>query len=314
MSKNDILTYFRKQPSRPCSSTCFEDGCLKGIRIFRRGHIRDLILGSLLLCFSVGAAGETPVVPRSADASPMLHAGYAQKELVVPVGLEMLAFPIHKDGKISGSRSNQGTHDPVFIRCLVLREKETAIALVSADVTVVFESMINKIRSRVRGMVGTPAENLLVGATHNHQGPILDRSKGSTASAEWTRHVIDLFVRTIIEAHRELVPARVGFGHGFIDLNYNRHFIQPDGRVKYVLRNLETRFYGPADKEVVVMRVDHADGRPFSPSSTTPCTQWSSLAPIGSPRPNFQERPAARLNVAWDPVRGASISMGPRGK
>jgi len=86
----------------------------------------------------------------------------------------------------------------------------------------------------------------------------------STASEEWVHYVIDTVVRTIIEAHEQLEPAVVGLGHGHCDLNFNRLFIGENGRVRYIRRNLERRYYGPTDKEVVVLRVDRQDGQPLA--------------------------------------------------
>ena len=192
-----------------------------------------------------------------------LLAGIALKEIKVPVGHKMLSFPITKEGKIIADRASQGTHDPLTVRCLVLREEQVSVALVSVDVAGIFNSMVHRLQESVAPKVFTPAQNILIGATHTHQGPILERGRMSTASEEWVQYIMDTISETIIEAHQNLVPASVGLGHGHVDLNYNRLFIGQDGRAQFIRRNLTRRFYGPADKEVVVLRVDHQDGRPL---------------------------------------------------
>ena len=146
----------------------------------------------------------------------------------------------------------------------MLKEKQVSVALVSADVAGISNSMVHRIQESVAPRVFTPAGNILIGATHTHHGPILERGFLSTASEEWVSYIMDTISRTIIEAHQNLVPASAGLGHGHVDLNYNRLFIGQDGRARYIRRNPTRRFYGSTDKEVVVLRVDHQDGRPLA--------------------------------------------------
>ena len=230
---------------------------------------KSFLIAACLLGF-LSAGAHLSVFPRSETknhslAEPgSLLAGVALKELKVPVGLEMLAFPIRKEGKVIADRANQGTHDPITVRCLVLQEKEVSVALVSADVAGFSSSMVQRIQESVAPDVSTPAGNILIGATHTHHGPILERGFLSTASEDWVDYVTDTISQAIIQAHRNLVPASLGFGHGTVDLNYNRLSIGRDGRAKYIRRNPTRRSYGPTDKEVVVLRVDHEDGRPLA--------------------------------------------------
>ena len=230
---------------------------------------KSFLIGACLLGL-LSAGTHLSVFPRSETKSHSLAepgsllAGVALKELKVPVGHEMLAFPIRKEGKVIADRANQETHDPITVRCLVLQEKEVSVALVSADVAGFSSSMVRRIQESVAPEVSTPAGNILIGATHTHHGPILERGFLSTASEDWVDYVTDTISQTIIEAHRNLVPASLGFGHGTVDLNYNRLSIGRDGRAKYIRRNPNGRSYGPTDKEVVVLRVDHQDGRPLA--------------------------------------------------
>ncbi len=215
---------------------------------------------------SLGAYLFVPAQPETNNDSlrESLHAGISVKELKVPVGHKMLSFPIREKGKVIADRANQGTHDPIKIGCLVLKEKQVSVALVSADVAGISNSMVHRIQESVAPRVFTPAGNILIGATHTHHGPILERGFLSTASEEWVSYIMDTISRTIIEAHQNLVPASAGLGHGHVDLNYNRLFIGQDGRARYIRRNPTRRFYGSTDKEVVVLRVDHQDGRPLA--------------------------------------------------
>ncbi len=226
--------------------------------------IAACMLGLLSLGAQLWVFSQSETKSNSPPRHESLQAGVGVKELKVPVGHEMLSFPIRKEGKVVADRANQGTHDPITVRCLVLQEKQASVAFVSVDVAGISNSMVRRIQESAAAEVSTPAENILIGATHTHHGPILERGFLSTASEEWVSYVTDTISRTIIEAHQNLVPASAGLGHGHVDLNYNRLFIGQDGRAKYIRRNPTRRFYGPADKEVVVLRVDHQDGRPLA--------------------------------------------------
>src|SRR4030095_10989931 len=65
----------------------------------------------------------------------------------------------------------------------------------------------------------------------------------------------------IEQASRSMFPARLGVGKGSLQAGYNRLLLREDGRARAVFDNLERIPYGPVDPEIVLLRVEDADGR-----------------------------------------------------
>ncbi len=172
--------------------------------------IAACVLGVLSLGAHLSVFPRSETKSNSLQGQESLHAGVALKELKVPVGHKMLSFPIRQEGKVVADRANQGTHDPITVRCLVLQERQISVALVSVDVAGISNSMVHRIQESVAPEVSTSAGSILIGATHTHHGPILERGWRSQASEEWVNYITDTISQTIIEAHQNLVPASAG--------------------------------------------------------------------------------------------------------
>jgi len=220
--------------------------------------LRLLVMFSLLAVLFISARS----MPELVDEH--LHAGVARTELIVPPGHKMLAFPVREGGRVVDDRENEGTHDPITIRCLVLKEGDNSVALVSTDFGIITESFVSKVRDLVAPQVSIPPENIIIGATHTHHGPVVERGMASETTDEWRQYVVQSTVETIIDAERAVIPATLGAGRGYYDLNYNRRFLRLHEKNQQIQRNLERKYYGPADKELGVIRVDARDGRPLA--------------------------------------------------
>lgn len=92
--------------------------------------IAACMLGVLSLGAHLSVFPQSETKSNSLQGQESLHAGVALKELKVPVGHKMLSFPIRQEGKVVADRANQGTHDPITVRCLVLQERQVSVALV----------------------------------------------------------------------------------------------------------------------------------------------------------------------------------------
>ena len=57
-----------------------------------------------------------------------------------------------------------------------------------------------------------------------------------------------------------MFPARLGIGHGSLQLGYNRLLLRDDGRARALFDNLERVPYGPVDPEFTLLRVEDMNG------------------------------------------------------
>lgn len=195
-----------------------------------------------------------PVVPAAAQAAPELKAGVARVEITPSVLMPMYGYANRKCGPANG------THDPLFAKVLVLEAGGSRMAIVTADLG---SLVSDTLRRDVAAKLGIPV--LLLSASHTHSAPAFLPFGSAPASSEQGASYLAELERKIFgaieAASRAMFPARLGIGKGSLQLGYNRLLLREDGRARALFDNLERVPYGPVDPEVVLLRVEDADGR-----------------------------------------------------
>src|SRR6266568_3537795 len=163
-------------------------------------------LGIASLPWSPARSATAPRVTATVRGSGSLRAGAAEVRFDLPRGVPIAGFPRFWWG--SG-----GNHGPVGARALVLEEPGCRVALVSAELLLVPESLHDEVARRVADL---RLSGLLVAATHTHAGPggYWVSSLGShVATGPYDPAVREAVVAAIVQAIREaaesLAPARL---------------------------------------------------------------------------------------------------------
>jgi len=176
-----------------------------------------------------------------AHADP-LKAGAARVDITPPTGFPMWGYAARKDAPSTGVR------DPLYARAVVLTAGSRKIAFVSLDLgrAPTRQSMQN-IRKQL--MDGTQIENVFLVASHTHHGPVLELDNWPNKAKPYVRALEEKIVRVITEAHKSLQPARLGICGHEVPFNRNRHSKRADR---------------PLDKEMIIVRLDDANGKPIA--------------------------------------------------
>jgi hypothetical protein len=111
------------------------------------------------------------------------------------------------------------------VRALVLEERGTKVAIVSADFLGFPAALGNRVRATVKEI---PAENILIGATHTHSAPdcygFPDAAGGTARDDKYVAMVCARMVEALHEAATNLQPVRLkiatGEAKGKIAYNY----------------------------------------------------------------------------------------------
>ena len=170
-----------------------------------------------------------------------LRAGVACLELPVDLGLPMMGY-----GARRGTAS--GRHDPLFARALYL-EREAAALVVECDLCLIAVSQASEIRACIAERTGLAREAILVGCTHTHSGPESGLSvtfSGKPAPA-FVAPLLEVAVEVAVAARESARPARMAVGRTEAAIGRNRR-----------------REDAPIDRNVLVMRVDAAEGSPLA--------------------------------------------------
>jgi hypothetical protein len=129
----------------------------------------------------------------------------------------------------------------------VLAIDKERIALVSLDLgRPPTRDSTEAIRRRVHA---AGIDHLFLVASHTHHGPVLELDTWPTPRDPYTRRLEQKIGDLILEAAGALRPARLGVAGRETSLNHNRHSKRPGP---------------PVDRELLVLRVEDADGKPIA--------------------------------------------------
>jgi len=170
-----------------------------------------------------------------------LIAGTSAVVLETPIGAEMMGY-----GARAGTAAS--LHDPLHARALYLASGSDLL-LIECELCLLAPSQVAEIRERIAAKTGVARERILVGCIHTHSGP--DTGLGALLlGTELPDHVPPLLEAAIeagVRAHASAAAARLGVGRAEARIGRNRR-----------------RADGPLDTDVLVLRVDRADGSPLS--------------------------------------------------
>lgn len=171
-----------------------------------------------------------------------IRAGAAHADITPPLGFPMWGYAVrHAEPSVK-------VRDPLQARAVVLAVGASKIALVSLDLgrPPTRQSMAN-IRAELKR--SAQIETIFLVASHTHHGPVLELDDWPTKEKPYVRTLESQIVKTIITADKALQPARFGVGAHETAFNRNRHSKLPNP---------------PLDKELVLLRLDDAQGKPIA--------------------------------------------------
>ncbi len=148
-------------------------------------------------------------------------------------------------------RATNGVRDPLRAGILLLSNGQERAAIVTLDLINAPTALVEALREVIAEPTGTPRDNILVAASHNHSGP------GWSRESEWGRGLLEKVTAAVTVAAKEMRPVSIGYAEDRIDFNINRRKVI-NGRA-VVRLNPD----GPCDHRVKVLRVD--DGRTLEP-------------------------------------------------
>lgn len=175
-------------------------------------------------------------------AENALKAGAAKIDITPPTGHAMWGYAARHD------KPSEGVRDPLRARALVLAVGKERIALVSLDLgrPPTRQSMA-RIRKRVKD--AAEIEHLFLVASHTHHGPVIELDDWPTPEKSYVAELEKKLGDLIMSAAKELRPARLGVAAKEVPFNRNRH---------------SKREEKPVDRELLVLRVEDADGKPIA--------------------------------------------------
>lgn len=160
--------------------------------------------------------------PEAKGCRTMIKAGFAQTVITPDVGQEM-------PGMLQ-KRFAQSVHDDLYAAAMVLDDGETPVAFVGVDSLSIKRSVVLSARQQIADGTGLPAGNVMVAASHTHNGGPLADCFMSESDPDYCRLVADRIGTAVIEAWGRREPCRLVIGSGHEDaVAFNRRFVMEDG-------------------------------------------------------------------------------------
>lgn len=203
---------------------------------------------------------------------PELKAGASAVDITPDIGVSL-------DGVISKNGPVTGVHDRIFSRALVLDDGRERIAICVNDLCMVERSYFDRAKNIVFQKTGIPVNRILMSSTHTHAAPRVPYGRVGKIDDEYYNTLIQQMAQAIIQAEKNLKPARVGWGsfdagkyaacrrflaeEGSVSINpfgvAGERIKSVSGRSKQVIKPA-----APIDPQFSILSVQHIDGTPLA--------------------------------------------------
>jgi hypothetical protein len=174
-------------------------------------------------------------------------------------------------------------HDPLHSRALVLDDGSTRLAIAVVDSCMIAREELDEAKAAASRATGIPIENMLISATHTHTAPAVYGCHGNDAEPDYRAWLIPRISDSIVQAWRNLEPARVGWGKRDLDtfVHCRRWIMQPGTAIHPdpVFTGQPTNLVmmnpghantnkicqtGPVDPAVTVLSLQTREGKPLA--------------------------------------------------
>ena len=209
----------------------------------------------------------------SARAAELVRAGTSI------IDITPTTFPVLVNGMFT-SRSATEAHDPLHVRCIVLEQGTTRIAIAVVDSCMVPRDILDRAKEAAEASTGIPADHMLISATHTHSAPSAMGVLGTDADPEYVKYLPGRLTLAIEQAAKDLVPVKVGCGKiDAPDYTHCRRWIfRPDRMRRDPFGDLTVRANmhpdyqsadalspsGPVDPALSLLSFQTPDGKPIA--------------------------------------------------
>lgn len=208
-----------------------------------------------------------------ADAKDPFRAG------AVATDISPKTFPRIIAGGFLEGRGDKLT-SPLHSRAIVLDDGKMKIAFAIVDTCMMEQKLIDEAKTLASKQCGIPVDRMMVSATHTHSAPAAMGCLGTRQDPEYAKFLIPKIAESIVEAHKRLQPAKIGWGS--IDdweHTHNRRWIRlagkeivdpfgkPTGRANMHPGYLSKDVVGPSgpvDPQLSVISIQTKDGKPLA--------------------------------------------------
>ena len=135
-----------------------------------------------------------------------LSAGYGMVDITPPQG-EFCSF------RLAPNKRSLGVHDKIYVKVFYLSNETESLFMISVDTGVVSEAIVEQIKKGVTDKTAIPASQILVAATHTHNGAETFGEEPFVDTSIQVKRVVEACIKAAETAFKEKFSARIGWGH-----------------------------------------------------------------------------------------------------
>ena len=194
--------------------------------------------------------------------TPELRVGYARERIMPADGT-----PLGGYGNSDYRVTDGGFLDYLYTTCIaVTDQQDNTVLMITADLIVMNNDMLDVIERKVTEATGLPVENLMIAATHTHSSPDVDYYSNGMIPIYWEL-VAQQTAKAAVAALKDRMEAHMSIGT--IDteqLNFVRHVELDDGTFAgdnfgdFTDREI-VDYESEADPQLQVLKFDREDGK-----------------------------------------------------
>ncbi|MBC7759550.1 MAG: neutral/alkaline non-lysosomal ceramidase N-terminal domain-containing protein [Phormidesmis sp. FL-bin-119] len=162
--------------------------------------------------------------------------GYAQPAKIFRAGAATSNITPRIGTSINGNMKDitvKQIHDETHVRCIVLDDGQTRLAILTADLCMIYREQLDEAKQRAQQITGIPIENMMMSATHTHSGGTACSVFQSDPDKEYLKFLTERIADAVVRANNNLVPARIGWDTGSEPtLVFNRRWKQNPVEIK----------------------------------------------------------------------------------
>ncbi len=223
------------------------------------------------LIFIIIVLGNAKSIQAQQTEIKVFQAGASKSVITPPIGTSI-------NGQMR-DRTVRNIHDETHARAIVLDDGKNQLAIVVADLCMVYRETLDKAKQRAHEYTSIPKANMMMSATHTHSAGAACSVFQSDPDPAYLDFLSERIADAVIRAYENRVPADIGWGFGHESSQvFNRRWklkpsakaINPFGGEDLVKMNpgvdnpnkLEPA--GPIDPEVAVVSIVSKTGNPIA--------------------------------------------------
>jgi neutral ceramidase len=194
------------------------------------------------------------------------RAGAAEVVITPPRGMPMAGYYY--------VRLNEGTHDDLHAKAIVIEGDGGKVALVALDLVGIPRHFVEEARLQIEKETGISGSRVMISATHSHTGPELGgRLKGVDASTEklaqgYYRTLPGKIAESVRLANSRLATAKISEGVGHEgSVSFIRRYFMTDGTVGWNPGKLNPKIVRPTgqiDPDIGIVSLQSSEGKPLA--------------------------------------------------